>query len=277
MTQLNGKVFVITGSGDGIGRTTAQVAAQKGAHIIVNDLNPGAAEDTAKLIQNDGGKADHFQLDVTDRDAVFDFAKRVETDFGGADLLLNNAGVSMRVTVEKMTMEEMEWMMGINVYGVLNGTQAFLSQIKENKGHIINVSSILGLIGMSTQSAYNAAKFAVAGFSEALRLEMLEHDVRVSTVFPGGVRTKIATRTRLPQDEDTEEARSELQTKHAMKSAQCRSCRQMGRTLELGAVHTTCARLTTRLVCYVAMCERLAYYNPVQNLRIVFRIAVRTW
>ena len=117
----------------------------------------------------------------------------------------------MRVTVEKMTMEEMEWMMGINVYGVLNGTQAFLSQIKKNKGHIINVSSILGLIGMSTQSAYNAAKFAVAGFSEALRLEMLEHDVRVSTVFPGGVRTKIATRTRLPQDEDTEEARSELQ------------------------------------------------------------------
>ncbi|MDP6223224.1 MAG: SDR family oxidoreductase, partial [Candidatus Micropelagos thuwalensis] len=200
MTQLNGKVFVITGSGDGIGRTTAQVAAQKGAHIIVNDLNPVAAEDTAKLIQNDGGKADHFQLDVTDRDAVFELAKRVETDFGGADLLLNNAGVSMRVTVEKMTMEEMEWMMGINVYGVLNGTQAFLSQIKENKGHIINVSSILGLIGMSTQSAYNAAKFAVAGFSEALRLEMLEHDVRVSTVFPGGVRTKIATRTRLPQD-----------------------------------------------------------------------------
>ena len=136
MTQLNGKVFVITGSGDGIGRTTAQVAAQKGAHIIVNDINPGAAEDTAKLIQNGGGKADHFQLDVTDRYAVFELAKRVETDFGGADLLLNNAGVSMRVTVEKMTMEEMEWMMGINVYGVLNGTQAFLSQIKENKGHI---------------------------------------------------------------------------------------------------------------------------------------------
>ena len=101
MTQLNGKVFVITGSGDGIGRTTAQVAAQKGAHIIVNDLNPDAAEETAKLIKNDGGKADHFQLDVTDRDAVFELAKRVETDFGGADLLLNNAGVSMRVSVEK--------------------------------------------------------------------------------------------------------------------------------------------------------------------------------
>ncbi|MFL2929550.1 MAG: SDR family NAD(P)-dependent oxidoreductase [Candidatus Micropelagos sp.] len=198
MTELNGKVFVITGSGDGIGRTTAQVAAQKGAHIIVNDLNPDAAEETAKLIKNDGGKADHFQLDVTDRDAVFELAKRVETDFGGADLLLNNAGVSMRVSVEKMTVEEMEWMMGINVYGVLNGTQAFLSQIKESNGHIINVSSILGLIGMSTQSAYNAAKFAVAGFSEALRLEMLDHDVRVSTVFPGGVRTKIATRTRPP-------------------------------------------------------------------------------
>ena len=211
MTQLNEKVFIITGSGDGIGRSTAQVAAQKGAHIIVNDLNPDAAEDTAKLIQNDGGKADHFQLDVTDRDAVFELAKRVETDFGSADLILNNAGVSMRVSVEKMTLEEMEWMMGINFYGVLNGTQAFLSQIKESNGHIINVSSILGLIGMSTQSAYNAAKFAVAGFSEALRIEMLEHDVRVSTVFPGGVRTKIASRTRLPQDEDTEEARSKMQ------------------------------------------------------------------
>ena len=108
-----------------------------------------AAEDTAKLIKNDGGKADHFQLDVTDRDAVFELAKRVETDFGGADLLLNNAGVSMRVTVEKMTILEMEWMMGINVYGVLNGTQAFLSQIKKNNLEIKNLFSKIGIFVLS--------------------------------------------------------------------------------------------------------------------------------
>lgn len=211
MTQLNGKVFVITGSGDGIGRTTALVAAEKGAHVIVNDIKADAAGETAELIKKEGGKADHFQLDVADRDAVFDLAQRIKTDFGGADLIMNNAGVSMRVGVEKMTPEEMEWMFGINVYGVLNGTQAFLPQIKDKQGHIINVSSIFGLIGVATQSAYNAAKFAVAGFSESLRYEMMEHDVRVSTVFPGGVRTKIASRVRLPQDEDTEEFRRELQ------------------------------------------------------------------
>ena len=129
MTQLNGKVFVITGSGDGIGRTTAQVAAQKGAHIIVNDLNPDAAEETAKLIKNDGGKADHFQLDVTDRDAVGVFLPQVKFVKAYAsntkqnwviELISGNESVKLGMTIRSSSGGKLkQWSLKVTYNGLL--------------------------------------------------------------------------------------------------------------------------------------------------------------
>jgi NAD(P)-dependent dehydrogenase (short-subunit alcohol dehydrogenase family) len=196
MKQFADKVVVITGAGSGIGRALALEFARRGARVALSDIDAGHAEETAKLA---GGTARAYTLDVADRAAVLAHAEDVVRDFGGVNVVVNNAGVALGATVEKMAFEDFDWLLGVNLGGVVNGTKAFLPHlIASGDGHVVNLSSVFGFVGVPTQSAYNAAKLAVRGFTEALREEMLiaRHPVAVSCVHPGGIKTDIVRNAR---------------------------------------------------------------------------------
>lgn len=195
MKRFTDKVAVITGAGSGIGRALAVELAGRGATLAVSDVDAVRVAETAALCEKAGATAKSYELDVADRAAVLAHADEVAAEFGGAAIVVNNAGVALGATVEEMAWEDYDWLMGINLGGVVNGTKAFLPQvIASGDGHIVNISSVFGFVGVPTQSAYNAAKFAVRGFTEALRQEMLiaRYPVKVSCVHPGGIKTNIA-------------------------------------------------------------------------------------
>lgn len=193
--QYKDKVAVVTGTGSGIGRALAIELARRGARLAISDVNDETLAETVELCEKAGGVAHKFHLDVADRQAVIAHAEEVTRDLGEANLVINNAGVALMATVEEMSWEDLDWLMGINFWGVIHGTKAFLPHlIASGDGHLVNVSSVFGFIGVPSQSAYNAAKFGVRGFTEALRQEMLisGQPVAVSCVHPGGIKTNIA-------------------------------------------------------------------------------------
>ena len=200
MTTINGKLAIVTGAASGIGRATALSLAKRGARLIVTDVNRDGLAETASQIEALGGSATTFILDVSDRDAIYAFAQEVESAHGGADIVINNAGVAQIARVEDLSYEDFEWVMNIDFWGMVYGTKAFLPQLqKKGGGHIVNVSSIFGLISVPSQAAYNSAKFAIRGFTEALRHEMRGSDIQVSSVHPGGIKTNIVRNARFLQ------------------------------------------------------------------------------
>jgi NAD(P)-dependent dehydrogenase (short-subunit alcohol dehydrogenase family) len=209
--RYSGATAVITGAGSGIGRALAVDLAIRGAQLAVSDVDDAGLEETvARCAAVPGaGRMRGYHLDVADRKAVLDHADDVMRDFGTVNLVINNAGVAVGATVEEMAWEDIDWLMGINFWGVVHGTKAFLPYlIASGDGHLVNVSSVFGLIGAPSQSAYNAAKFAVRGFTEALRQEMLiqRQPVVVSCVHPGGIRTNIARSGRFGDDKEMQAA-----------------------------------------------------------------------
>jgi len=199
MKEFRHKVCVITGAGSGIGRALALDLAVRGARLAISDVNADTVAETAAEAVQLGAEVEHYVLDVSSREAVFAHADEVVARFGTANLVINNAGVAMAKTVLEMPIEDIEWLMGINFWGVVYGTKAFLPHlIASGDGHLVNISSVFGIIAVPTQAAYNAAKFAVRGFTEALRQEALVegYPIRVSCVHPGGVRTNIARAAR---------------------------------------------------------------------------------
>ncbi|MEC8878531.1 MAG: SDR family NAD(P)-dependent oxidoreductase [Pseudomonadota bacterium] len=200
MKDFQNKVAVITGAGSGIGRARARDVAAAGARLALSDVNQVGLQETADSLGLGSDRLITEAFDVADRDAFYAFAERVTGHFGAAHLVFNNAGVALGATVEEMSYEDFEWLMGINFWGVVHGTKAFLPHLKAaGEGHIVNVSSVFGLIGVPTQSAYNASKFAVRGFTEALRQELEMEGGRVSctSVHPGGIKTNIARNARM--------------------------------------------------------------------------------
>jgi len=206
MKTLDGKVVVITGAGSGIGRALALNAAAKGAILALSDVDEvglletveHARTQTAREIRTD-------KLDVRDRDEMASYAASVKEQFGRVNVVINNAGVALHGDFEEMSHEQFEWIMDINFWGVVNGTKEFLPHLIESgDGHVVNISSLFGLMGMPGQSAYNSSKFAVRGFTEALRLEMLiaKHPVKISCVHPGGIKTAIARNARTTESHD---------------------------------------------------------------------------
>lgn len=192
MKTLKNKVVAITGAGSGIGRALAVLCAQQGAKVAISDVNEKGLAETKALVRAEGAKAHAARVDVADRAAVYAWAAAVEAALGPADVIVNNAGVSLSDTIERMKIADFEWLMGINFWGVVYGTKAFLPQLLQRPaGHIVNISSVFGFIGVPSQSAYNSAKFAVRGFTEALRQELAATKVRVTVVHPGGIRTNI--------------------------------------------------------------------------------------
>jgi short-subunit dehydrogenase len=203
MQSLAGKVAVITGAGSGIGKALAQLLASRGCHLALADIHHDNLAATAQALRSHGTNISTHALNVADRAAVYAFADEVLTTHGNAQLIINNAGVALSQTVAELAYDDFEWLMNINFWGVVHGTKAFLPHLlKNNDGHIVNISSLFGLIGVPTQSAYNASKFAVRGFTEALRQELACSEVAVSCVHPGGIKTNIARAGRFYQGPD---------------------------------------------------------------------------
>jgi len=187
------KVVVITGAGSGIGRELALQFGDAGASLALSDVNREGLEQTvAMLASRTGITVRGYSLDVSSREAVFAHAEDVKRDFGAAHYVINNAGATIFGTVNHTSIEEYEWQLGINMWGVLYGTKAFLPMMLEQReGCIVNISSVFGLLGIPTQSAYNMSKFAVRGLTEALWSELEGTGVRAVCVHPGGIKTNI--------------------------------------------------------------------------------------
>jgi NADP-dependent 3-hydroxy acid dehydrogenase YdfG len=204
MKDFRDKVCVITGAGSGIGRALALQLAGRGARLALSDIDADrAAASAAAASQRGAREAESYALDVADREAFFAHASEVVERFGVVNFVVNNAGVALEGTVLETSIEDYEWLMGINWWGVLYGTKVFLPHlIASGDGYLVNISSVFGLIAVPTQSAYHAAKFAVRGLTESLRQEMLMdgHPVGVSCVHPGGVKTDIARAARSERD-----------------------------------------------------------------------------
>jgi len=189
---LENKVIVITGAGSGIGRALAISAVKAGASVALSDWNLASVEETAELTGASPGRVLVRKVDVRSDAEVTAFADAVKGAMAGAHVVVNNAGVSLSDAVGHMKREDFAWLMDINFWGVVRGTEAFLPQLRaRDEGHVVNVSSVFGLIGVPGQSAYNASKFAVRGFTEALAQELEGTRVHVSVVCPGGVQTGI--------------------------------------------------------------------------------------
>ncbi len=203
MKSFAGKVAAITGAGSGIGRALALTLAKQKCDLALSDINEVGVQKTAADARALGVKVTAQRLDVADRAAMYAWAQQVVADHGRVNLIFNNAGVALGGTVAGVTYDDFEWIMGINFWGVVYGTKAFLPHLHASgDGHVINVSSVFGLFAVPTQSAYNASKFAVRGFTEALRqeLELSGAPVSATSVHPGGIKTNIARDARLSKD-----------------------------------------------------------------------------
>ena len=209
MSNFKQQVAAITGAGSGMGRALAQALAQQGCHLAIADINQKGLSETVSSITDQAGDVSPVKLtthivDVADRQAMVQFAADVVEEHGKVNMIFNNAGVTVIDSVEHMSDENFEWLMGINFWGVVNGTRAFLPHLSQTEPcHIVNTSSIFGSIAVPGQSAYNASKFAVRGFTYALRMELAETHplLGVSCVQPGGVKTNIVKDSRyLPSD-----------------------------------------------------------------------------
>lgn len=190
-----GSVVVITGAGSGIGRALALRLAGLGADLALSDIDAHAAEATAVACEAAGARVRADGLDVTERETVLAYADDVHAHFGKVNQIYNNAGVAYYGEVAQESFKDIEHVMDVNFWGVVNMTKAFLPRlIASGDGHVVNVSSLFGLITYPGQSAYNASKFAVRGFTECLRQEMLlaKHPVHVTCVHPGGIKTAVA-------------------------------------------------------------------------------------
>lgn len=195
MKSFKNQVAAITGAASGMGRTLAVELAKRGCHLALSDVNEVDLAKTAQLAGAHGVKVTIAKLDVANRGDVFAWADQVARDHGKVNLIFNNAGVALSAPADSVSITDFEWIMGINFWGVIHGTQAFMPHLKASgDGHIINTSSLFGLMAVPTQGTYNASKFAVRGYTEALRMELDMEGACVSAtcVHPGGIATNIA-------------------------------------------------------------------------------------
>ncbi|MGE8624629.1 SDR family NAD(P)-dependent oxidoreductase [Acinetobacter schindleri] len=200
MKNFNNKVAAITGAGSGIGQQLAVLLAKQGCHLALSDVNEQGLLKTLELIKDMGVRATLDKVNVANLEEVRAWAEKVEQDHGSINMIFNNAGVALGSTVEGASYDELEWIVGINFWGVVYGTKEFLPRIKKTgDGHVVNISSLFGLTAQPTQSAYNATKFAVRGFTESLRQELDIENCGVSAlcVHPGGIRTNIANAAKM--------------------------------------------------------------------------------
>ena len=197
--RLDGRTAVITGAAGGIGRAIAMSVARRRCNLAIADVDEPGLTATAELARKHDVRVSQHVIDIADRAAVAEFPQIVAKEHPGVDLLINNAGVAVGGTFEQVSETDFEWLFEINFWGVVRMTRAFLPLLHASgDARIVNLSSIYGVVAPPEQTAYSASKFAVRGFSEALRHELEGSGIGVTVVHPGGVATSIAEKARLP-------------------------------------------------------------------------------
>jgi len=198
MSFLSSGVAVVTGAGSGMGRALAGQLAAAGSALALADVDEAGLLETAQILGKTGALVTTHVVDVAKEERVKAFAADARERHGRVTLLINNAGVALHGDFEEISLDDFRWLMDINFWGAVYGVRYFLPLLKRApRAHIVNLSSVFGLIAPAGQAAYAASKFAVRGFSEALRHELEGSHVGVSCVHPGGIRTSIARRARL--------------------------------------------------------------------------------
>lgn len=216
---FKGKVCVITGAGSGIGRALAENLAKRGAKLALSDIDTDGLAETVARCEKLGAEVKSDRINVAEREAVLLYADAVKAHFGVVHQVYNNAGIAYHGDVVKTEFKDFDRVMDVDFWGVVNGTKAFLPfLIESGDGHVVNVSSLFGLIAVPGQSAYNSAKFAVRGFTEALRQEMLvgRQPVKVTCVHPGGIKTAVARNAGYAEGIDGKQAASLFDSKMAI-------------------------------------------------------------
>lgn len=206
MAYSTDKIAVITGAGSGIGRALARQLNAEGCKLLISDISEQGLEETVQSLSRKEVLVQSHIMDVSDKSAFQAWARSIADEHGQVDIVINNAGVATGSPVEESNYEDIEWLMSINFWGVVYGTREFLPLLRQSsQGHLVNISSIFGIVGIPTQSAYNASKFAVRGYTEALRHEMVDSNVHVCCVHPGGIKTNIVHHARMTNTDITRE------------------------------------------------------------------------
>ncbi|MCP5128325.1 MAG: SDR family oxidoreductase [Pseudomonadales bacterium] len=219
MHNFTDKVAVITGAGSGIGQALTVGLAREGARLAISDIDEAALGKTVQLLPP-GTSVRSYNLDVTSQAAVFAHAEAVRGEFGGAHLLINNAGSALLGSFEHQSLDEMQWLIDLDLWSVIYCTKAFLPiMLSQREGCIVNISSIAGLMGMPALSSYNIAKFAVRGMTESLWSELEGTGVRAVCVHPGGIRTNIDRASRRCATAGEMEARMDAVNKRTLRTS----------------------------------------------------------
>ncbi|MCJ2078389.1 SDR family NAD(P)-dependent oxidoreductase [Methylobacterium sp. WL30] len=265
--NLENRTALITGAASGIGRALAVGLAARGCNLALADRNVAGLEETERLIATNRVRISRHPLDVADRDAIAALPAAVEAAHGGLDVLINNAGVALGGTFEDVTEADFEWLFEINFWGVVRMTRAFLPLLRaQPEARIVNLSSLYGLIAPPGQTAYSASKFAVRGFSQALRHELAGTAIGVTVVHPGGVATSVADSARLPAHMTAEEAaRGRAAANRMLKLAPERAAE-----IILAAVERRQGRVLVgsdaKLIALIERLVPVSYWNVIQKL-----------
>jgi len=214
MQSFSGKVAVITGAGSGMGRYLAVLLAKAGANVAICEINPTTLAETEEMVKAYPVKVSSHVLDVADKAAIDGLPAQVIDEHGQVDLVFNNAGVTVDSPFEDMSEQDWDWVININLHGVINGSRAFLPHLKQRpEAALINTSSIFGMITVPNQSVYHTAKFAVRGFTECLAKELKGSNVQIHSVHPGHIGTNIVTNARMNTKEDNVNPMQEMMGK----------------------------------------------------------------
>jgi short-subunit dehydrogenase len=198
MRTLQGKSVVITGAASGIGEALAHASAARGARLLLADIDALGLDRVVSSLKAVGIECSGLVTDTGNEAAIYALAQEAQVRLGGADVVINNAGVGLLAPVDKLRTTDAQWLMNINFWGVVHGCQAFIPQLRQRPDTVlVNISSIFAMVSVPTQSIYNASKAAVRGFSDALREELQSSGIGVLCVHPGGIKTNIVNRARI--------------------------------------------------------------------------------
>ena len=208
MRDFHGRVAVVTGAASGIGRAIAHALADEGCDLAIADIDGDRLAAVEAEIRERGRKVSAHVIDVADRERMREFPDLVIAEHGRVDILVNNAGVAVAATLAEHSIEDFEWLVGINLWGVVYGSKFFLPHLlRSDDAYIINLSSMFGIVGVPGLSSYCATKFAVHGFSDSIRVELANTSVKVMSVHPGGIRTDIVRAARFASSHASSQAR----------------------------------------------------------------------
>jgi len=212
MKNLKNKIAGITGAASGIGRALALNLANEGCHLAISDINEAGLKETAEMVrsQSKNVRVTTHKVDTAKREQVKQYADDVVKAHGAVHIIINNAGVVVAETLEDLSYEDFEWLMGINLWGVIYGSKEFLPYLKQqDSAHIVNISSVNGIFTNPNNGPYCTAKFAVRGFTETLAQELADTKIKVSCVHPGGIKTNIANNAKFFKSCDTSISKEE--------------------------------------------------------------------